>query len=72
MKSKEKNLINISKSYIYHNYYANKQIGENEVSQKDEDDSEPLTVRSFVQIFLNFSPTIHLDKYKPHVMDQYM
>ena len=48
--------------YAYHNDYTNKQIGEDEVTQEDEDNSEPLAVRPFVKIFLNLSPAIHLNK----------
>ena len=57
--------------YTCHNYDTNKQISENEVAQEDEDDSKPLTVRSFVKIFLNFSPAIHLrNRMNQNVMDQ--
>ena len=49
-------------NWTYHDDYSNKQIGENEVAQENKDHSKPLAVGSFVQVFLDFCPTVHLDR----------
>lgn len=46
----------------YHYNDTNKQVGEDKVAQENEDDCEPLAVRSLVKIFLNLSPTINLKR----------